>query len=144
METINQFPEWLNTAVLGAVIAAIGYVAKLLLEWLEKARSLRLARRARLVELYSLLRAGRVAYEVQCKHRDSLERLISARDPEIGSLRGYEYRFAAAYSTMTEKELELHTLIRSITTNTLQPLNKSLLKWLRKDNFFKARTWGKD
>lgn len=71
MAGVAQIPEWLDTAVIGAVIAAIGYVAKLFLEWLSEPRARARTRRARLVELFSLLRAGQAVYNVQCEHRES-------------------------------------------------------------------------
>lgn len=143
METFAQIPDWFSTAVLGAIIAAFGYVAKLLLEWLGEVQNRSRTRRARLAELYSLLRAGKVAYDIQCERRNELEALIAKRDPEfLSSLIGYERRFAAAYQNMTDEEKELHSIIRTITMNTLRPLNESLSEWLRADAYFKAKTWG--
>lgn len=143
MDSGAHIPEWLGTAVLGAIIAAVGYVAKLLLEWLGGVQTRLRTRRARLVELLSLLRAGKAAYEVQCDNRNRLERSLSERDPHIAaSLGGYERLFTVAYPSMTEDEKELHTILRTITVNTLRPLNESLLEWLRADTYFKARTWG--
>jgi len=89
------------------------------------------------------MRAGKAAYEVQCDNRDRLAESISKRDPELaGSAEGYERLFTAAFPSMTDGERELHAIIRTITVNTLRPLNESLLKRLREDTYFKARTWG--
>ena len=143
MDSVAHIPEWLGTAVLGAIIAALGYLAKLLLEWLGEVKIRLRTRRARLVEVFSLLRAGRVAFKIQSEHRNRLKESIAKRAPELdASLTGYERLFTAAYPSMTEDEKELHTLVRTITVNTLRPLNESLLKWLREDTYFKARTWG--
>ncbi len=143
MESVTQIPEWMGKAVLVAVIAAAGYVAKLLLEWLGDLRARLQIRRTRLVGLLSLLRAGKAAYEVQCDNRNRLEKSVSARKPDLAwSVTGYERLFTVAYANMTEEEKELHTIIRAITVNTLRPLNESLLEWLQKDTYFKARTWG--
>lgn len=143
VETINNMPEWFGSVVLGAVIAALGYVAKLLLEWLGDVKTILRTRRARLVELISLLRAGKAAYEIQCDHRNRLADSIAKRDPGLAaSLSGYERLFSGAYQGMTEDEKEVHTMLRAITVNTLCPLNESLLKWLRDDTYFKAKTWG--
>jgi hypothetical protein len=143
MVGVEKIPEWMGTAVLGAVIAAAGYVAKLLLEWLGEIRKRGRTRRSQLVELHSLLRAGKAAFNVQCENRDRLEELIFQKDSELAkSISGYERLFTAAYPNMSANEKELHAIIRAITTNTIQPLNKDLLEWLREDTYFKATTWG--
>lgn len=143
MPSIEQMPEWFGTAVLGAVIAAIGYVAKLLLEWISEILANGRTRRAQLARLLSLLRASKAAFEVQCENRDRLKEMISMRDHELAaSTTGYEQLFSQAFPGMTEEERELHTIIRAITTNTLMPLNKEVLSWLKDDTYFKAKTWG--
>jgi hypothetical protein len=143
MENVAQIPAWLGTAVLGAVIAAVGYVAKLILESVGEVRTRVRTRRARLAELLSLLRAGKAAFLVQCENRDRLAELIEQRNPELAkSAIGYEDLFATAYPTMTQRERELHAIIRTITVNALRPLNESALVWLREDTYFKALAWG--
>lgn len=144
MESITQIPDWFGTAVLGAVIAAAGYVAKLILEWIGEVQTRIRNRRAQLSALHSLLMAGKAAFNVQCENRDRLAESLFKRDPNLDkSALGYEELFTEAYPDMTEKEKELHMIIRTITINTVQPLNESLLEWLQKDDYFKARTWGK-
>jgi hypothetical protein len=39
---------------------------------------------------------------------------------------------------LTPREQELHAVIRSITENTLHPLNTTILAWLKEDDFFRA------
>ncbi len=51
--------------VAGAVLAALGYVAKQLADFLTAYVATKRARQAKLLKLHSLLRAGRVIYEVQ-------------------------------------------------------------------------------
>jgi hypothetical protein len=139
MNTLGQIPAWLGTALLGAIIAALGYVAKLLLEAIEDLRAVKRTRRARLVELLSLLRAGQAAYYAQSEVRDRLASAILRRNPDLAkSSQGYERLFAAAHPGMSADELELHAIVRTITMNTLQPLNEAILKWIREDDYFKA------
>jgi hypothetical protein len=145
MTQILQIPEWLGAALAGALIAAVGYVAKLILEWVGAVNERRRVRRARLVALYSLLRAGEVAFLIQEGHRDELTASIQARDPvTVNSLivKGYDHLFARAYPGMTQDEKELHEIIRTITENTIRPINELLLQWVREDDYFKAQAWG--
>ena len=145
MDGISQLPAWLGTAMLGAIIAAIGYVSKLFLDWFGAVQMAARSRQAKLVQLFAHLRATKTAYVVQCEHRSRLDKLITQRNPPgLPPLeRGYEQRFTAAYPTMTEEEKVLHTMLRAITIYTLCPLNESILKWVGEDTYFKARTWGR-
>jgi hypothetical protein len=61
MANLAQVPEWHSAAVLGAAIALLGFVGKSIVEARTQARNARLAQRAQLVELHSLLRASGVA-----------------------------------------------------------------------------------
>ena len=139
MQTSLELPAWIGPAVLGAVLAAAGYIAKLLLEWIGEVRRTIRDRKARLVELYSLLRAGKVAYDVQSNSRDRLEAAIKKRLPALASVMGFERLFSATYPEMTVDEKELHTIIRAYTEHTIRPLNESVLQWLREDTYFMAQ-----
>ncbi|WP_133511526.1 hypothetical protein [Candidatus Thiosymbion oneisti] len=138
----------METAVIGAVIsaafAALGYILTTLGHILKSILESKRSRRAHLVELFSMLKAGKVAFIIQSKHRDSLLNLINIRDPELAKKAknlGYDRVFSLAYPDMTPEEKELHVIIRAITEFTLRPLNESMLKWLQEDNYFKAQTW---
>lgn len=139
MQTFLQMPVWIGPAVLGAVLAATGYVAKLLLEWIGDHRRTVRDRQTRLVELFSLLGAGKVAFQVQAKTRDRLAAAIKRRIPSLAPVRGYERLFTATYLEMTADEKELHTIIRAYTEHTIRPLNESILQWLRADTYFMAQ-----
>ena len=58
-------PQWLRDPLLAAVIAALGYVAKLLIEEVTRWQARRSERRARLVALQSQLLATRRVFEIQ-------------------------------------------------------------------------------
>jgi hypothetical protein len=143
MEALKQIPEWLGATILGAVIAVVGYVAKLLLEYVGEMRTRRRVRRARLVELFSLLRAGKVAFDVQCDNRNKLADSIKTRNPALAaSIKGYERLFVAAYPDMMEEEKELHSIIRAYTIYIIRPVNELILQWLKEDTYFKAQVGG--
>lgn len=146
MDGIIQMPEWLGVAVVGAIIAAIGYVAKLIIQWITEVLVNIRDRRARLIELLSLLQAGKDIFHIQCDNRDRLDRLISERDPKLYqslSPKGYERLFTVAYPDMQPEEKELHSIIRSYTMTAIHGINEQTLQWLHEDTFFKAQTRGK-
>jgi hypothetical protein len=136
---LTQIPEWLGTAVIGAIIAALGYVGKQVLDGLAAVREKKRERRARLVELQSLLRATRVSFTIQNTHAQRLTAMILENHPNVTQPEGgYDRIFATTYPQFTSEEKELHDIIRSITINSLRPVNQSLLEWLKQDIYFKA------
>jgi hypothetical protein len=141
---VTQISEWLGAALIGGIIAAIGYVAKQILDWLSallKARNMRLGR---LAELLSLLRASGVAFDIQCDLRDRLDAMILRNHPDLKlTEEGYEAELSKAYSELKPEELEFHKIIRSITENTLWPVNQSLMQWLKDDTYFKGQWYKK-
>ncbi len=140
MDSLIQIPEWLGAAVIGAVVAALGYVGKLTVETWQSIRNAQHARRARLVELQSLLRAGRVSFTIQNSHAQRLASMIRKEHAElVEEEKGYERIFSKAYNAFTPDEKELHAIIRSITVYSLRPTNQSLLDWLKHDTYFKAQ-----
>lgn len=133
-------PSWLGSALLGAILAFVGYVGKQVIEWRAKLRLEERARRARLSELMAMIRAGDAAWQVQCENRDRLLDRVSKRIPElVRSARGYDHIFSVAYPTMTTEERELYDVVRAITMHTFQPLNDGLLKWIQADAEFRVR-----
>ena len=140
MDNLMRFPEWLGAAVIGAVVAALGYVGKLIIESWLGIREAQNARRARLVELQSLLRAAWVSFTVQNNHAKRLLLMIRKDHPElIGIEEGYERLFTKAHELFTPDEKGLHAIIRSITVHSLRPTNQSLSSWLKSDTYFKAQ-----
>ncbi|HWB28232.1 MAG TPA: hypothetical protein VG738_22320 [Chitinophagaceae bacterium] len=131
--------NWLWPALLTAAIAAAGYIAKLLIDTIKNLRSERRARRTHLLELYSLLKAGNTAFLVQKENRTRLMDSIRAHHAHIiaGKI-GFEEIMEASFNSFSEKEKELHTIIRAITTHTILSLNTAMLEWLKKDDYYKA------
>ncbi len=127
MPDLLTLPDWLGTAMVGAVIAALGYVAKMILEWWAEMREARRARRARLVALLALLQSSRVSFEIQNDHAQRLLGMIHHNHPGLGvEGQGYEWAFAAAYPQFTPEELELHSIIRGI---TIHALREAAVQW---------------
>ena len=132
--------NWLWPALLTAAIAALGYVAKLLIETIKSIRAEKNARRTQLLELYSLIKAGNIAFEVQKENRNLLTGLIEKNHTQLikGKI-GFEEKMEAAFDSFSIEEKELHTLVRAITMHTINPINAALLDWLKKDKYYKAR-----
>jgi hypothetical protein len=139
MADLGQVPEWLGAAVVGAAIALLGFVGKSIVEARTQARNARLAQRAQLVELHSLLRASGVTFQIQNTHARTLHSMIAKNHPTVPDFgAGFEQRFASVFADLTAPEREFHDLIRSMTTNALRPTNESISSWLSRDVFFKA------
>jgi hypothetical protein len=134
-----QLSGWLGPAILTAALAAVGYVAKLIISWIGSVVEERRQRQARLVQLGSLLQATRVAFEVQRDLLDRLTAAIQARDPAVvHSSTSFDDMILNGYSSFTASEKELHAIIRGYTVHALQPGNSALMQWLREDFYFKA------
>lgn len=138
MAQLSDVPDWPGTAVVAAVLAAVGYVAKLLIELIRDVRRSRAEKRARLLELASLLRATRVLFLVQNQLAVRLAEALRSAHPDAPSGSGYEDLFATQFDTFTPDQKALHEIIRGITEHSLRPLNKALSKWLRKDLTFRT------
>lgn len=139
MNELTQIPEWLGAALISAIIAALGYVGKLIADSLNAFREVRNARRARLVELHCLLKAGKTSYMIQHELRSRLDALITKNQPKIPQEGGIERRFSMAYKKFSPVEKELHSLIQSITIHSLKPTNEAMANWLKNDNYFRAQ-----
>jgi hypothetical protein len=132
--------EAIGAALACAVFAALGYVGRLFLDWFGSVRAARTAQMARLVELQSLLRATRVTFNIQNAQAQRLLEML--RVNHAGPLpveEGYERAFSQFHPQFTPDERELHGIIRSLTVNSLRPLNLQLAEWLRQDRHFKAQ-----
>jgi hypothetical protein len=144
MNSLEQVPEWIGTAILGGFLAALGYFGKALSEIVGTALDRRRARRARLAELLALIRAGDAAFETQQAVGGRLAELILKRTPELrAAARTYDHLFSLAYSTLTSEEKELFDIVRAYTVHTFKPLNDSLLRWLAGDVDFRIAPSGR-
>jgi hypothetical protein len=137
-------PDWVGPLLLGAVIAAISYVAKLIIEllrdWYQAVRQAKEARLTQLVRLRSLLREAKMSFKAQNEKAKMLLNMVQANHQNAFQLKsGYEYIFSTIYPDFTTDERELHEIIRSYTVYALRPTNQLLTEWLNNDTFFKAQ-----
>jgi hypothetical protein len=133
---MDNLPEWLGTLLVGAVIAALGYVSKLAIEGLSKWNTTRRERRAKLVALQSLLLASKAVFEIQNALVERLCKEIQNAHPNIVGT--YDRILAAGYAGMDERQKLEHGLIRNYTSNCLLPLNVAMINWLSADTYFKG------
>jgi hypothetical protein len=139
MSDLNTFPEWLGTALIGAVIAALGYVSKLLIDAWTAWRHTRSARLSKLLKMSSLLHSSYTAFLIQREHVDRLWGMIQNNHPDHRADRpGFERHFTRLFDQFTPEEAELHGIIRSITEHTLHPLNQQMSEWLGADIDFRT------
>jgi hypothetical protein len=117
-----------------AVVAALGYVGKQVVESLRAWRTEREQRRARLHQLGALLQASQAAFRVQRAQVGRLAQRLAAKhgnEHEAGV--GYERLFSGLYDQFDADETDLHRVIRAYTEHGLRPLNEAMLAWLRDD-----------
>lgn len=136
---LDSIPGWLGSAAVGAVIAALTYVAKEAYQaWGQRQERLA-AKRARLSELSSLLRAARAVYMAQ---NDQARRLVRDLERRLGRALedgdGLEAALHAGYDEMNEDERELHAVIRSTTEHGMRRMNEALLEWVAADTDYRT------
>jgi hypothetical protein len=129
-------PEWLGTPLVAALIAATGYVVKLVIDGVSNWNRQRRERRAKLVALQSFLLASGAVYGIQITLIRSLCAEIQEAHPEING--GYDQILAAGYPLLNERQKLRHGLIRNYTIHCLYPLNVEMINWLSADTFFKG------
>ncbi len=138
----QQDSPWFGPAVLGAVLAALGYVARLIIESWTHYRNRKRERRSQLVQLRSLLNVTRVSFAIQNEHATRLLALLRQRNPYLDLSGGFESVFSKEFDTFTAEEKELHSIIRAITIHSIRPANSAIRSWLRRDSYFKGQPAG--
>ena len=139
MEDLNSFPEWVGTALIGAVIAALGYVSKLFVDSWISWRQARAARLSQLLKMSSLLHASYAAFRIQKGHAQRLRDMVHDNHPDHRASRpGFERLFSTLFDQFTPEETELHAIVRSITEHALRPLNQQMSNWLANDIDFRT------
>lgn len=135
-----QLSLW-DSAVGGAIIAALGYVGKQVADFGLEVWRERKAQRARLIELRSLLRAANATFRAQQRLARRLYKSLTQGNADHGLFEGYERLFAKSFPTFTPEQKELHLIIRGMTEHSMRPLNAAMADWLRMDTAFKVARW---
>jgi hypothetical protein len=124
----------IDGALIAAVLAAIGFVAKEIVASVREWRREDAERRVLLYRLQALLEATKAGYSVQNELRNRLYTQMTARFPDDAAGHvGYERLFTHVYDRMSPEERDLHRLIRAYTEHVLQPLNAATREWLEAD-----------
>ena len=123
-------------ALIGAVLAALGYVGKVLADQLLAWQATQRARQASLVRLQSLLLASRRVFELQAEQRNQLSAAFEAQQPALAG-RPYDEVLAEGFAAATPAQKMQHGLIRQYTISAMRPLNKAMSDWLAADDYYK-------
>ena len=127
-------------ALLSAILAAVGFLAKIVFDWLKSIRESYSERKRNLQYLEALLEATKGVFAIQKSLRGRLHDSLFSRFPEeCEKIKGYEETFSELFLHFNEEEKKLHGLIRSITMNAMRSGNKELLGWLKNDRYFKTK-----
>jgi hypothetical protein len=120
--------------LIGAVLAAVGYVTKEIVASVRIWRREQSERRVLLNRLQALLAATQAAFRVQSGLRDRLaEKLTSRFASELPGEPGYERLFTHFYDQFDSDDKELHGVIRAYTEHVFHPLNAAMRAWLEND-----------
>jgi hypothetical protein len=133
--------EWsteFTVAFFGALATATGFVAKTIWEAVQKWRDRRLANRARLIELQSLVLASFEVFQTQLRLRNRLFDDLVRGNKDLAR-QSQEDVFAELFDKMKPSQKTEHGLIRSYTMLALSPLNQKMADWLSADTVHKSR-----
>lgn len=138
-----NLPEWLAAAVVTALFAFFGWLGTTAYERVTKANAVRATTRAatvaRLQDLSTLLDASRRMFLFQNDQAVRLSEMLAKKHPqETANSLGYEETFVNLYDRFSPEEKELHGMIRSITQNSMRPVNQAIAAWLKDDTAFKT------
>jgi hypothetical protein len=132
--------DGVGPAIVGAIIAASGYVGKLVVDVVLDFRKRERDRRSQLVELRSLLRTAKTSFIIQNQHATRLLSMLRQSDPQSPvETVGYERMFASKYVSFFPEQKELHDIIRGITIHALKPTNTAILNWIQRDAYFRGQ-----
>ena len=137
---LDEIPPWLGTFVVGLIGGLIGFLGKSFVSWWTGRRAQQTATRARLEVLASLLRESWSVFEAQNEVARRLAALLARDHPApraAAGKDGFEATFVALYDQFTQKEKELHAIIRGVTEGAMHRVNTALMAWLKSDSLYK-------
>ena len=132
----SDVSDWLYAPLVGGVLAALGYVAKLFIDLVLSEREKYTQHTARLSHLGTILNASHSAFLTQAHIRNALRKALRERGCASDAA-SYEECFTQAFDTMSDAERESHRIIRAYTEHTIKDLNEALLAWLNEDQYFR-------
>jgi hypothetical protein len=126
--------DWFNQGMLAGVAATLGYLGKAVHDHFRERRTHHANNIRELRQLAALLRESDSVFAGQnYLVRRLIDMLESNHKDTIARAVGFDDKFRAAYSEMNQDELELHAIIRSATTNSVNRLNQALKAWLERN-----------
>lgn len=133
----EQIPGWVITGLASGFTAITGLAAKFCWDWIMAKRELKYKRIDRLEKFSSMITESKQLASMQAKLAETLSQSIKNRLKLDNYAGGYDSLFANYYSTFTEAELETHSMIRSISLNSLNRINAVMLDWIDENPEFK-------
>lgn len=122
-----------------ALIGAVSYLVKSLYGWSRARQMEKASQIARLYELVSLLRTSKSLFLAHNEQRDRLYAWLAMNHPdEFSDEKGFEATFTRMFDLFSQRETELHGIIRNITKNSVRDINLRLSQWLEGDQTFKT------
>ncbi len=127
MALFTEIPDWLGAAIIGAIFAAVGYLARELIERRKVNQAIVAENISNLKSLLRLLGIQKRVYDLQCEQRNELVSHLEEQFPEeVVKYAGFEEKFEYLYDKMNLRDREIHLVIRSYTKGSLLPLNKKI------------------
>jgi hypothetical protein len=139
MPLLEKVPDWLGTAVVGAVFAGAGYAWKSLVEWRRRRWQERIGKIVRLQEMKVLLDISGKIFRVQLEQVQRLREMLEENHSgEFNRGQGYEDNMVRCYDSFSAEEKDLHGIIRFYTQHALRGVNQAMSEWLKQDTLFKT------
>ena len=139
MESLSSIPEWVGTAIVGAVFAVVGFFGKELWDWWRKRHESKQARRVRLEQLGRLLDESGNLFRSQRAQAQRLFESIEQSQPSVVQPGlSLDQVFSRAFVHLTPEEAQLHAIIRGVSETSLKRVNAEMTDWLRSDDWFKG------
>ncbi|MFH1086888.1 MAG: hypothetical protein V1772_14155 [Chloroflexota bacterium] len=128
---LTTLPDWLGTALIGAVMAVAGFLGRKLYDALLARRARHEERIAELLRLKGLLEESRAIFRQQNYLARRLAALLHERlGDALPEGLGFDAAFHQRHPQMNDAERELFALIRGTTANSMRRVNEELLQWV--------------
>ncbi|UCF90517.1 MAG: hypothetical protein JSW39_19780 [Desulfobacterales bacterium] len=138
----QPFSEWIVRTVIAAIFSVVGFLGQdIYSEW-KAEKVLAEATLDRLQVLSDLLNESKSIFESQNYMAQRLMQMLlenHAKEMPQEAL-GYDETFYRMREHFLPAEVELQTIIRSTTINSLRRVNQEMSKWLNTDKVFKSRS----